>query len=411
MLRNYLKIAIKVLLRRKFFTFISLFAISFTLVILVVVAALFDASYGPTPPETKLGRALGVFIARMAGPQGAMTGPAGYKLLDQTVRDLPGAETATIFESWPRQIFSFRNGAKIGSYLRRTDGEYWRVLDFTFVEGGPFSPEDERNANAVAVINEATRNVFFDGGPAVGKTLELDGQRFRVVGVVPNVPLLRQTAFADVWVPISTNKSDAYRSELVGGFFALILARSTADFPAIREEFAARVARVPLPDTKEFDRLTASARTRLEWAASGFAPDDAPAAAFPVILAVALGLFLLLPTINLININMSRILERASEIGVRKAFGASSTTLVGQFVVENVVLTLLGGLLAFAFAFAVLELLNASGWLPYADFRLNPRVFAYGIASALVFGVISGVYPAWRMSRLNPVDALRGRPS
>ena len=52
---------------------------------------------------------------------------------------------------------------------------------------------------------------------------------------------------------------------------------------------------------------------------------------------------MLLPAINLVNLNVSRILERASEIGVRKAFGASSRTLVGQFVVENVVLTLVGG--------------------------------------------------------------------
>ena len=53
-------------------------------------------------------------------------------------------------------------------------------------------------------------------------------------------------------------------------------------------------------------------------------------------------LFMLLPTVNLVNINLSRILDRSSEIGVRKAFGASSRTLVGQFVVENVVLTLIG---------------------------------------------------------------------
>ena len=52
---------------------------------------------------------------------------------------------------------------------------------------------------------------------------------------------------------------------------------------------------------------------------------------------------MLLPTLNLVNINISRIMERASEIGVRKAFGASSRTLVGQFVVENIILTLVGG--------------------------------------------------------------------
>src|SRR5256885_1583041 len=66
-----------------------------------------------------------------------------------------------------------------------------------------------------------------------------------------------------------------------------------------------------------------------------------------IIAAVAL-LFMALPTLNLVNLNVSRILERASEIGVRKAFGASSRALLGQFLVENVVLTLIGGALGLA---------------------------------------------------------------
>ena len=66
-------------------------------------------------------------------------------------------------------------------------------------------------------------------------------------------------------------------------------------------------------------------------------------------------LFMLLPTINLVNINISRIMERSSEIGVRKAFGASSSTIIGQFIVENIFLTLLGGLLGFVLSAVVLR--------------------------------------------------------
>ena len=78
-------------------------------------------------------------------------------------------------------------------------------------------------------------------------------------------------------------------------------------------------------------------------------------------------LFMSLPAINLVNINLSRILERAPEIGVRKAFGATSRTLVGQFVVENVVpLTLVGGLLGWALSAVVLRGIVASAVIPYA---------------------------------------------
>jgi putative ABC transport system permease protein len=127
-----------------------------------------------------------------------------------------------------------------------------------------------------------------------------------------------------------------------------------------------------------------------------------------VILLVVLGLlFALLPTVNLVNLNVSRIMERASEIGVRRAFGARSSTLVVQFVVENVLLTLVGALIALLLSALVLRTLNISGTLT-EHVGVNLTVFGWGVLLAVMFGVISGVYPAWRMSRLRPVQALKG---
>src|SRR5206468_6630261 len=77
--------------------------------------------------------------------------------------------------------------------------------------------------------------------------------------------------------------------------------------------------------------------------------------------------FMLLPALNLVNLNMGRILERSSEIGVRKAFGATSMQLVGQLVVENIVLCLAGGLAGLACAQLVLWWLEASQLLPYLE--------------------------------------------
>jgi len=93
---------------------------------------------------------------------------------------------------------------------------------------------------------------------------------------------------------------------------------------------------------------------------------------------------------------------------VRKAFGASSFTLVGQFVTENVLITLAGGVIGLAGSMLVLRAISASGLIPYAEFHLNYRILLYGFAIAIFFGLFSGVYPAWRMSRLNPVQALKG---
>jgi putative ABC transport system permease protein len=137
-------------------------------------------------------------------------------------------------------------------------------------------------------------------------------------------------------------------------------------------------------------------------------PGDGYGARLAFALGVATFLFMLLPAVNLMNLNTSRIMERASEIGVRKAFGASSRVLVGQFIVENVILTLVGAAIGFVIAAWLLSAINASGLIQYASLRLNYRIFAWGVGLAIAFGLVSGVYPAWRMSRMHPVQALKG---
>jgi putative ABC transport system permease protein len=381
----------------------------------MVVAAFLDHIIGPLPPEVKLDRTLSLMTMAMRSPNGGgRSGAPGYAFLDRYVRTLPNAERVSLFTE-PQTAISYKDGAKIESWLKRTDGEFWQILEFDFLEGGPFTVEDEKNANFVAVINEATRRKFFGDQSALGKTIDVDGQNFHVVGVVPNVPFFRLVPFADIWVPISTSKSTAYRHEIIGNFIAMILARSRADFDDIQQEFDSRriQAQTELLDTKRYDSLTGGPDTRLGTISRMFFSPNRYDESSPVGLiagiVILMVLFMLLPTINLININVSRILERASEIGVRKAFGASSWTLVGQFVVENVLLTLVGGVIGFIGALLVLRLISQSGLIPYAEFHLNVRIFLYGLLIAVFFGLFSGVYPAWKMSRLHPVEALRGR--
>lgn len=416
MLRNYLKIALKVLGRRKFFTAISLFCISFTLVTMMVIAAMLDHVLAPMEPEVNLRRSLRCHYMELRGDESRRSGNPGYMFLDRYVRALPGAEAVTLFSTQNAAV-TYVADHKVVSQVRRTDAEYWRVLRFRFVEGGPFAAQDDRDGSSVAVINQATRKrIFGEATSALGRSVELDGQTFKVVGVVENVPAYRQTAYADVWVPIGSLRSDRYRNELMGGFEAVVLARRQSDLPRLQAEFDAMLPRVELTHPETYKEMRGKLRTYAGSLAHEVLPGGSDASSTRtrelVLVLIAGGLlFMWLPAMNLININISRIFERSSEIGVRKAFGASSRSLVAQFVLENVLLCVLGGAVALGLSWVALRAIGQAGLIPYANLGLNLRLFAVGLGLAAFFGVLSGVYPAWRMSRMHPVSALRGSVS
>jgi putative ABC transport system permease protein len=428
MLKNYLLIAYKVLLRRKFFTAISLFGISFTLMILVMATAFLEYSFSAKAPETKFDRTLWAADYRMRSPDRRSNwngNGTSFYLVDHYLRVASQASTSSvenysIFDG-TASATTFLNGEKLDFDIRHTDGAYWNILDFDFIEGRSLTEEDNKTQAFVAVITESMRNKYFKGENAVGKELKFNGQTFRVVGVVKSVAEMRQVAFSDVWVPISTRRNQAYRNspqsneELMdGGFQAMFLARSDADFDIIKDAAKGALAKIEFPDPKRYNVIETMPRTYFEKAATEFffdwetlhSKEQTPK--FILAIALAAIFFMLLPTINLVNLNVSRIMERASEIGVRKAFGASAKSLVVQFLVENICLTVLGGIIGILLSMIALRLINQSGFWNHSDFALNWRVFAIGFSLTIFFGILSGVYPAYRMSKLDPVKALKG---
>jgi putative ABC transport system permease protein len=126
-------------------------------------------------------------------------------------------------------------------------------------------------------------------------------------------------------------------------------------------------------------------------------------------LAAMAALSLLVGGIGIMNIMLVSVTERTREIGLRKSIGATNRQVLGQFLLEAVILTLLGGfigLLAGAFLAYLVSLVV--GYLGYRwDFALSPFSIAAALGLSLAIGAIFGYYPARRASRLSPVDALR----
>lgn len=415
MLLSYLKIAWKVLMRRKFFTFISLFGVSFTLMILLVVMAMFDHLVGPSTPARRIDQMLFVNTIRqqMVGGHGWMNNPASIHFVDDYVRKLKTPEKVGITTTTTNAT-AFTKSKLLALDLTYTDGNFWQIMDFDFVGGRAFTSAEVKSAQHVCVLNESTARNYFGTTNVVGRTIEIDLKHYRVAGVVRNVSAAHIYAYADVWVPYTLSPQFYKDNRLNGEFMAVLLAPSARAVPAVREEYRQMLKRVEIPNPKEVEAIFSYADpvlasfTRPMLNFRDQAVDDDNLEAFYLMVGGLALLFMLLPALNLVNLNVTRILERSGEIGVRKAFGAAGRDLVGQFLVENLVLALVGGLLGLGLAAGALALVNEAHPVAYAHFTLSWRVFGGGMALTLIFGLMSGVYPAWKMSRLNPVAALRG---
>ncbi|WP_316744623.1 ABC transporter permease [Pedobacter antarcticus] len=412
MLKNYFKIAIAVLKRRKFFTFISLFGISITLTILMVGTAFLDQTIRADYPEAKRDRSLYISSMQMSNTEKGWINRSSLSIhfLENYASSLKNIEALAII-SYEKSVNAYVNDKKIELGIRFTNADLWKIMDFKFLEGKPYTSTQLKNKDAVAVISETTKKAYFgDARLVMGKFIKVDNIDYKVIGVVKDVNKLNGNVSGDMYIPYTLSKQDYSYKDLLGDYNGILLAKDAAGLPELQQQYQQMVSKVPI-ENKEFDQLVSYADSFMEnLTRSAARTSDAHDNGMRKVL-ITLGsmvfLFLLLPTINLVNINMTRIMERASEIGVRKAFGASSATLVYQFIVENVILTLLGGIFGIIFSVLLMYFLNSSDIFPGMALSINPLVLFYSLLICLVFGFLSGVYPAWRMSRLNIVAALK----
>ena len=415
MLANYLKISIAVLMRRKFLTFVNLFGATLTLTVLVVAYALFDGVISPSGAQHRQNQMLLITRLSLENTQleNRWSSFLGQAFFERHVATLETPDKIS-YATMPNDSTSYLDGRKITSQMRRTDAAYWEILEFDVIDGRVLSADDVALGSSVAVINEATAEAFFGAAAVIGETITVGPESFEVVGVVANEPETSILAWADIWVPITT--APAQRDSWIGGGIALLWFEDPGRMQLAKDEYEASVATFePIDDPAELDKASSFAATAFELFAmdmlENYFEEEFGAvdyvSRFIAIAIVLTLLFMALPAINMANLNVGRILERAPEIGLRKATGASTRTLIGQFVFENVVLSLLGGLLAFALAPIVLAVINDSVFI-YGQLSLNFSVLIAGFVFVLVFGVISGIYPAWKMARLQPAACLKG---
>jgi putative ABC transport system permease protein len=412
MLKNYFKIAIAVLRRRKFFTFISLFGISFTLTILMVASAFLDKAISADYPDMKRDRSLYLTAVELRNTKLGWfnRSPLSLYYINTYLSTLKKPEKIA-FSSSSSAANTYVNNKKIVVDYNYTNAAFWQVMEFDFLEGKPYNQKQIDQAQHVAVISEGLKKKYFGDVPSViGKYIEADNTRYQVIGVVKDVSKTLWTVYGNMYLPYTTSKFSDKNTDLMGSYTAVLVAKSTGEIPAMVAEYNQMLKKVPF-DKKQFDQLDIRPDTYLASLTRGILGDDKSTGItkFFLVLGLVTFIFLLLPTINLVNINITRIMERSSEIGVRKAFGASSRTLVFQFVIENMILTCIGGLIGLVLSVLAIYFINSADLIGNLNLTMNLKVLFYSFIACLFFGLLSGVYPAWQMSRLNVVTALKAQ--
>lgn len=408
MLKQYFQIAIKGFLRHKLYTGINLFCMALTLAILLVATALLQSQFWPTGVEGKSDRFLQIRYILQQKDKRSFNTELGYKVISYLRQMKSIQSVAGVSDISPISIY--RNDSVTEVMMRYADAEYWTILDFAFIAGRSPTQEDVEQGRFFVVLNRATAEKLFASVDVIGKTINVAGQQFDILGVVENVN--QSNAYADLWLPVTTSSQAEMMNQIHGRFTALLLAKDSDDFLKIKDE----VQQVAMKINADFPRV---GQTTYLWADSKlelYARQDnrrfdrADAGTETVIIkgVVLALLFILLPILNLINLNAGRMSERCGEIGVRKAFGASRLHLMQQFVFESMILTFTAGLLALLFAKLALIFIGTVGIVPYLSTELNWQIFAIGLVITAIFGLLASIVPAWKMARLDPVFALKG---
>lgn len=322
-----------------------------------------------------------------------------------------------------------------------TDHDFFHFYDLDFIDGRPFSKKESDDGERVCVI---TDKVAERTGTSTGATVRVNGKPFRVVGVVKAVSAFLEEATADIYLPYMVEGMNLYpniRNPLRhgdnyvdvtydGNLNVQIMLRkgfTLKDFDAELEPLRQQYSAVISSQLGEKVEWAVNARTHFFHKINFFRPDGtddqglALAAKNLMPPAILMLLFLFLPAINLSGLVSNRMEARRAEMGIRKAFGAKRRTLLNEVISENLVLTLLGGIVGWVLsALFVAAIRNNQVFLEIfvsADqsvvdtgmqFQMffTPTLFIIVFLCCVLLNLMAALIPAWRSLRNSIVESL-----
>jgi putative ABC transport system permease protein len=277
-----------------------------------------------------------------------------------------------------------------------TNADYLSIRNYTVAEGTAFTSTDVTNRNRVVLLGQTVVTNLFGSQNPIGATVQMNGIDFRVTGVLtPKGSNGTQDQDDIIIAPIT-----AIQDTLAGANAPLsnitIEATSRSTMTAAADEVTTVLLgthHITNPTSADFTVLNQA--TLLSTAGS-------TNSVFTVLLGAVAAISLLVGGIGVMNIMLVTVTERTREIGIRKAIGARRSDILGQFLVEAVLLTILGGIVGVAAGLAVSKIRIVGVTPVVAPYSV---ALAFGVAVAV--GLFFGLYPANRAATLRPIEALR----
>ena len=407
---------------------VSIAGTALAIFLIMLVVMMQQVKVEPFAPESNRDRFLHVkwmSITNKDWGGGTSNGPMSARTARECFQALKTPEAVTVYSAFPASTpVSLPGQSATGVDLLQTDDVFWKVFDFSFIDGKPFDKATFDAGQPVAVITESVARLLFGTTEVTGSEFLLSHAPYRVAGVVKDVSSLANSAYGQVWVPYTSTDitKDTWAEDYMGMMSCTMLAHSREDFPAIREETERRRQEYNTIIGKDgWELIYRNRPYDQEKNAIAFGanvePDVDAARRQRIVIFIIL---LIVPAINLSSMTQSRLRQRVAEIGVRRAFGSTRMELMGQIISENLVVTLLAGvvglLLSVAFAYLGNELFFAQEFTQTlnppavdASILLHASTFGWALLFCFVLNLMSSGIPAWKASRVGIVNALSGR--
>lgn len=408
MLRNYLIIAFRNLLRNKLFSFLNIFGLALGLACSVLILLWVQNELTWDRFHPNIDQLYRVYINR-PGDNGIYTQMDVQLPLWEELKTTPGIKYVTPTDNNAENVTLAYGDVRIEKSFQWGGEDFLKMFPFRFIEG---SVERLDDASSI-VLTESTAQALFGEDKALGKVIRVDDKADLKVSAVIQDPPQNSTLQFECLIPFNTvmAMSPQYKTALSNwgnaSYYMYIEVGRNTDVSQLQSRLR-DVIKANKSDTEEELMLFPLHRSRLY---SEFVNGKSVGGAITYvrIFMITATMILALACINFINLATARSEKRAKEVGIRKTIGSDRRQLILQFLSETVLMAVISFMLAIALVEGLLPFFNTLVSKELAIDYADPVVWGMVILFILLTGVVSGSYPAFFLSSFRPIVVLKGK--